>query len=100
MTSADLIQAMVESFRIYGKEESDTRKSESKVISSATMFKFIVTFHKAKDCHQHEKIKCKHCGKFGHKKKICWKLDVNSSKRPKWFDDTTALRIDDKEITL
>ncbi len=40
VTSADLIQAMVESFRIYGKADSGMSDSNDKVIATVTSFKF------------------------------------------------------------
>lgn len=87
VTSADLIQAMMESFRISGKADSDTNDSsdEDKVILAATEFKFSCNLcgkggHKAKDCPQRNKIKCEHCGRLGHTKATCWKLEANKSK--------------------
>jgi hypothetical protein len=76
VTSADLIQAMMESFRIGGILDSD--KSDS----NATEFKFVCNLcgknrHKVKDCPQRDKIKCKHCGQSEHKKETCWKLEAN-----------------------
>jgi hypothetical protein len=76
VTSADLIQVMVESFRIYGKADSNMSDSKDKVIETATSFKFNCDLcgkggHKAKDCPQRDKIKCKHCGQLGHKKATC-----------------------------
>ncbi len=76
VTSADLIQAMVESFRIYGKADSDMSDRDNKVIATATSFKFNCNLcekggHKAKHCPQHDKIKCEHCGQSGHKKTTC-----------------------------
>jgi hypothetical protein len=40
VTSADLIQAMVENFRIYGKADSDMSDSNKEVIATTTSFKF------------------------------------------------------------
>ncbi len=51
VTSADLIQAMVESLRIYGKADSDMIDSNNKVIVTVASFKF----------------NCNLCGKGGHK---------------------------------
>ncbi len=66
VTSADLIQAMVESFRIYGKAESNMSDSNNKVIATVTAFKCERNLcgkggHKARDWPQYDKIKCKHC---------------------------------------
>ncbi len=53
--SADLIQAMVESFRIYGNAESNM-SGEDEVIGSVPAFKFDCSLygkggqHKARDC--------------------------------------------------
>ncbi len=67
--SADLIQAMMESFRVTGKADSDTNDSSNDtVILSVTEFKFSCNLlcgksgHKAKDCPQRNKIKSEHCG--------------------------------------
>ena len=66
--SVDLIQAMVESFRIHGKAELDMSDSkEDKVVATVTAYKVNCNLcgtsrHKAEDCPQHHKIKCKHCG--------------------------------------
>ena len=70
VTSADLIQAMMESFRIFGnwKDDLDTNdSSDDEVIPAVTEFKFSCNLcgksgHKAKDCPQRNKNKCKHCG--------------------------------------
>jgi hypothetical protein len=59
---------MMESFSIGGTADSDNSDSkDNKVIMAATKFKFVCNLcgkngHKAKDCHQRDKIKCKHCG--------------------------------------
>jgi hypothetical protein len=66
ITSVNLIQAMMESFRI--GRMADSEKIDSKdgnVIMAATEFKFVVCNlcgENAKDCPQRDKIKCKHCG--------------------------------------
>ncbi len=44
-----------------------------------------------------DKIKCKHCGQMGHKKETCWKLEAKS-KRPEWWIDMAAVRVDDGKI--
>ncbi len=67
ITSADLIQAIVESFRIYGKAESDRSDSKDQVIVALTEFKFDCNLcekgrHKARDCAQRDKIKFEFCG--------------------------------------
>ncbi len=68
VTSADLIQAMVESFKIYGMADSGMSDSNDDVIAAVmTSFKFDCNLcgkggHKARDCPQCDKIKCKHCG--------------------------------------
>jgi hypothetical protein len=67
VTSADLIQTMMESFRIYRKVDSDTSDSKDKVNVTTTSFKYDCNLcgkgrHKAMDCPQHDKVKCKHCG--------------------------------------
>ncbi len=104
VTSADLIQAIVES-RIYGKADSDMSDSEDKVIAIATAFKFDCNLcgkieHKARDCPQHDKIKFKHCGRLGHKKETCWKREANKSKRPEWWIDMAAVSADDGKVLL
>ena len=106
VTSVDLIQAMMENFRIGGTADSD--KSDSKddeVIMATTEFKFSCNLcgkngHKAKDCPQRDKIKCKHCGRTGHKKATCWKLEANKSKRPEWWTDTAAASADNSEMLI
>jgi len=40
VTSVDLIQAMVESYGIYGKADSDMSDSDNKVVATTTSFKF------------------------------------------------------------
>ena len=68
VTSADLLQAMMESFRISGKADPDTNESnDGKVTLIVTEFKFSCNLcgksgHKADDCPQQNKIKCEHCG--------------------------------------
>ncbi len=67
VTSADLIQAMVESFRVNGRADSNMSDSNNKVITTARSFKFDCNLcgkgrHKANDCPQRDKIKWKHCG--------------------------------------
>ena len=106
VTSADLLQAMMENFRIGGTDDSD--KSDSKddeAIMATTEFKFSCNLcgkngHKAKDCPQRDKIKCKHCGQTGHKKATCWKLEANKSKRPEWWTDTAAASADNSEMLI
>jgi hypothetical protein len=105
VTSADLIQAMVESFRIYEKVDSNTSDSKDEVIAISTAFKFDCNLcgrarHKARDCPQHDKIKCKHCSQLEHKKETCSKLEANKSKRPKWWIEMAAVSTDDSEIIL
>jgi hypothetical protein len=65
VTNDDQIQAMTQSFRIYGKSKEDMIDSYNKVIAIATSFKFDCNFcgkggHKANDCPQCDKIKCEH----------------------------------------
>jgi len=68
VASAELIQAMMESFRISGNADSDTNdSSDDELTLAATEFKFSCNLcgkggHKAKDCLQRNKIKCKQCG--------------------------------------
>ncbi len=67
VTNADLIQAMVESFGIHGKADSNMSDNNDGVIATTTSFKFDCNLcekgeHRAKYCPQREKIKCKHCG--------------------------------------
>ncbi len=106
VTSTDLIQAMIESFRISGKADSDTKdSSDDKVILAVTEFKFRCnlcgkSIHKAKDCPQHNNIKCKHCGQLGHMEAACWKLEVNKSKRPEWWTDKEAVTADEDKLLL
>jgi hypothetical protein len=68
VTYDDLIQAMTQSFRIYGKSNDDSDSDEDENVAL-----FIVSFkfdcnlcgkggHKAEDCPQHDKIKCEHHG--------------------------------------
>ena len=84
VTSAYLIQAMLESFRISGKAHLDTNdSSDGEVILAATEFKFSCNLcgkskHKAKDCPQRNKIKCEHCGRLGQTKATCWKLEAKT----------------------
>jgi len=108
ITSADLIQAMMESFRISGNADSDRNdSSDDEVILAATEFKFSCNLcvkggHKAKDCPQRNKIKCKeHCGRLGHTKRHAdWKLKANKSKRPEWWNDMAAVTADEGKILL
>jgi hypothetical protein len=53
-----------------------------------------------KDCPQRNKIKCKHCGRLGHTKATCWKLEKNKSKRPEWWTDMAAVTADEVELLL
>jgi hypothetical protein len=87
------------------KSKEDMSDSDNKVIATATSFKFDCNLcgrgeHKAKDCPQHDKIKCEHCSQFGHKKATYWKLEANKSNRPEWWMDTAAVSIDDSKIIL
>jgi len=106
ITSADLIQAMMESFGISGKADLDTNdRSNDEVTLAATEFKFSCNLcgkggHKAKDCPQRNKIKCEHCGRLGHTKETCWKLEVNKSKRPEWWNDMTTVTADKGKLLL
>jgi hypothetical protein len=57
---------MMESFRIYGKADSDMSDSKDKLIAAVIAFKFDSNLcgkgrHKARDCPKCDKIKCKHC---------------------------------------
>ena len=85
ITSADLIQTMIKSFRIGGTADSNkSDRKDNKVFMAATEFKFSCNLygkdgHKAKDCPQGDKIKCEHCGRSEHKKATCWKLEANKS---------------------
>ena len=96
----------MESFRIGGTEDSDKSDSkDDKVIMAATEFKFSCNLcgkneHIAKDCPQCDKIKCKHCGKSGHKKATGWKLEANESKRPEWWTDTAAGSADNSKMPI
>jgi hypothetical protein len=104
-TSANLIQAMVECFRIYGKEDSDMSDSDYELIRTRTSFNFDCNLcgkgrYKARGCPQHDKIKCEHCGWLGHKKETCWKLEANKSKRPEWWIDTADVSVNDSKIIL
>ena len=101
VASAELIQAMMESFRISGKADSDTNdSSDNEVTLAATeFFKFSCNLcgkggHKAKDCPQRNKIKCEHCGRLGHTKATCWKLEANKSKRLGWWNDMATATAD------
>jgi hypothetical protein len=103
--SEDFIQAMVESFRIYGKADSNMCDSLNEVIVTATSFKFDCNLcgkggHKVRDCPQRHKIKCKLCSNLGHKKETCWKLEANKSQRPEWWIDMAAVSVDDGKIIL
>jgi hypothetical protein len=103
VTYNDLIQATTQSFRNYGKSKEDMSDSNNEVIATAKSFKFNCNLcgkggHKAKDCPQHDKIKCEHCHQLRHKKVTCWKLEANKSKRPEWWMDTVAVSIDDGKI--
>jgi len=108
VSSADLIQAMIKSFRISGKAYLDTNdSSNNEVILAATEFKFSCNIcgkggHKAKDCLQCNKIKCEHCGQLGHTKTkaTCWKLETNKSKRPEWWNDMAAATADEGKLLL
>ncbi len=76
VTNDDQIQAMTQSFGIYGKSKEDMIDSYNNVIATATSFKFDCNLcgkgeHKAKDCPQGDKIKCEHCSQLGHKKATC-----------------------------
>ena len=105
VTSADLIQAMMESFRIFGNADSDTNDSDGDEVKlAATEFKFKFSCnlcgkggHKAKDCPQCNKIKCENCGQLGHTKATCRKLVANKSRRPKWWTDMVAATADEGE---
>jgi hypothetical protein len=79
--------------------------SEDKVIAAVTAFNFDCNLcgkggHKARDCPQRDKIKCKHCSQLRHKKETCWKIEANKSKRPEWWIDTAAVSADDGEVIL
>jgi len=107
VTSADLIQAMMESFAISGNADSDTNDSSNDggILAVVTEFKFSCNLcgkgrHKAKDCPQRNKIKCEHCGRLGHMKVTCWKLEANKSKRPEWWNDMAAATADEGELLL
>jgi hypothetical protein len=97
---------MMESFRIGGTADSDKSDSkDNKAIMAGSQFKFGCNLcgknkHKAKDCPQCDKIKCKHCGQTGHTKTTCWKLEANRSKRPKWWTGTAAARADNSEMLI
>ena len=105
VTSADLIQAMMESFRIFGNADSDTNDSDGDEVKlAATEFKFKFSCnlcgksrHKAKECPQPQrnKIKCEHCGRLGHTKATCLKLEANKSIRPAWWTDMAAATADE-----
>lgn len=93
VTYDDLIQAMTQSFRIYGgKNESD--ESDETVLAAVTAFKGSCNFcgkegHKATDCPNKKSVKCENCGKSGHKKEYCWELESNKSRQPAWHPKNT-----------
>jgi len=75
------------------------------VILAATEFKFSCNLcgkggHIAKECPQNNNIKCKHCGQLGHTKAASWKLEANTSKRPKRWNDIAAETADEGEHLL
>jgi hypothetical protein len=106
VTSADLIQARMECFRISGRADSDTSgSSDNEAILAVTEFKVSCNLcgksgHKAKECPQRNKINCEHCGRLGHTKATCWKLEANKSKRPEWWTDKAAVTADEGELLL
>jgi hypothetical protein len=88
VTYDDLIQAMTQSFRIYGKskDDSDGNKDEDVAL-------FVVSFkgkcnicgekgHNSSECPKKKSVKCEHCGKPGHKNEFCLLLPENKSKQP------------------
>jgi len=95
---------MMESFRISGNADSGTNDSSNdEVILAATEFKFSCNLcgkggHKAKDCPQRNNVKCEHCGRLGHTKATCWKLEANKSKRPEWWNDMAAATADEGKL--
>jgi len=94
----------MESFRISGNADSGTNDSSNdEVILAATEFKFSCNLcgkggHKAKDCPQRNNVKCEHCGRLGHTKATCWKLEANKSKRPEWWNDMAAATADEGKL--
>jgi hypothetical protein len=102
---------MTESFSIRGNKESDS-DNEDDIALTATSFSFNGNRnicgkqgHEASKCCEKHKIKCEHCGRTGHKKEFCWKLEANKSKRPDWYMDHSAkvcVEVEDKsgEIIL
>jgi hypothetical protein len=88
VTCDNQIQAMAESFSIHGNKELDS-DNEDDVALAATSFLFNGNCnicekqgHKTSECCEKHKIKCEHCGRTGHKKEFCWKLEATKSKRP------------------
>ncbi len=89
----DLIQAMTQSFRIYGENDSD---SDKEVALAAVTFKGNCNIcgkegHKASDCPNKKTVKYKNCGKPGHKKEFCWELEANKGKQPAWHPKNTQV---------
>ncbi len=97
VTCDDLIQAMTESFSICGNKKLDSENEDNAALA-ATSFLFNGNcnicgkqWHKqASKCCEKHKIKCEHCGRMGHKKEFCWKLEANKSQRPNWYQDNSA----------
>jgi hypothetical protein len=86
VTYDDLIQAMTQSFRIYGKSKDDSDSDKDEDVAS-----FVVSFkgkcnicgkegHQASKCPKERSVKCEHYVKSGHKKEFCWLLPENKSK--------------------